>query len=180
MITSDRRERHARKYSERRETASLARVSGATPGKNTSNWRHPDLASLIRATCCLVMPAPVAGIHVLSLRNDKDVDGRDKPGHDRGKVIADATDAWRDNRLAMERFMRPPGHSLDGRSEAGPDIRRSGPDRQFVRSISRPVESSSSEAKAFCLHGWMLRLFFAHRARSMPTLAMRARRAMRS
>jgi hypothetical protein len=30
----------------------------------------------------LVMPAPVAGIHVLNPRRNKDVDGRDKPGHD--------------------------------------------------------------------------------------------------
>ena len=28
------------------------------------------------------MPAPVAGIHVSSLRKFRDVDGRDKPGHD--------------------------------------------------------------------------------------------------
>ena len=33
------------------------------------------------------MPALVAGIHVLSLRGTKDVDGRDKPGHDEGYVI---------------------------------------------------------------------------------------------
>jgi hypothetical protein len=32
-----------------------------------------------------VMPALVAGIHVLfSFRGGKDVDGRDKPGHDEG------------------------------------------------------------------------------------------------
>jgi hypothetical protein len=30
----------------------------------------------------LVMPALVAGIHVFLLRDYKDVDGRDKPGHD--------------------------------------------------------------------------------------------------
>jgi hypothetical protein len=29
-----------------------------------------------------VMPALVAGIHVLLHEHDKDVDGRDKPGHD--------------------------------------------------------------------------------------------------
>jgi hypothetical protein len=29
-----------------------------------------------------VMPALVAGIHVLGLGRKKDVDGRDKPGHD--------------------------------------------------------------------------------------------------
>jgi len=29
-----------------------------------------------------VMPALVAGIHVLLNEHDKDVDGRDKPGHD--------------------------------------------------------------------------------------------------
>jgi hypothetical protein len=28
------------------------------------------------------MPALVAGIHVLLAREQKDVDGRDKPGHD--------------------------------------------------------------------------------------------------
>ena len=28
------------------------------------------------------MPGPVPGIHVLSPRKLKDVDGRDKPGHD--------------------------------------------------------------------------------------------------
>ena len=31
-----------------------------------------------------VMPALVAGIHVLRPCNSKDVDGRDKPGHDEG------------------------------------------------------------------------------------------------
>jgi hypothetical protein len=35
----------------------------------------------------IVMPALVAGIHVLHLGQSKDVDGRDKPGHDeRGSV----------------------------------------------------------------------------------------------
>jgi hypothetical protein len=38
------------------------------------------------------MPAPVAGIHVLRLFNNKDVDGRDKPGHDDGKV--EIEDGW--------------------------------------------------------------------------------------
>ena len=28
------------------------------------------------------MPALVAGIHVLCISNNEDVDGRDKPGHD--------------------------------------------------------------------------------------------------
>ncbi len=32
------------------------------------------------------MPALVAGIHVLLEIGKKDVDGRDKPGHDEGKV----------------------------------------------------------------------------------------------
>ena len=32
------------------------------------------------------MPALVAGIHVLKLFNNKDVDGRDKPGHDDGWI----------------------------------------------------------------------------------------------
>jgi hypothetical protein len=31
------------------------------------------------------MPGPVPGIHVLRLVMEKDVDGRDKPGHD-GKL----------------------------------------------------------------------------------------------
>ncbi|SHK06133.1 hypothetical protein SAMN05444159_2312 [Bradyrhizobium lablabi] len=30
----------------------------------------------------LVMPGLVPGIHVLQVENKKDVDGRDKPGHD--------------------------------------------------------------------------------------------------
>jgi hypothetical protein len=32
------------------------------------------------------MPALVAGIHVEDLRSRKDVDGRDEPGHDVGRV----------------------------------------------------------------------------------------------
>jgi hypothetical protein len=28
------------------------------------------------------MPGPVSGIHVFAARSKKDVDGRDKPGHD--------------------------------------------------------------------------------------------------
>jgi len=31
------------------------------------------------------MPALVAGIHVLRYRSDQDVDGRDKPGHDKAE-----------------------------------------------------------------------------------------------
>jgi hypothetical protein len=45
----------------------------------------PDIASLIRATLAsLVMPALVAGIHVFSFSawQTKDVDGRNKSGHD--------------------------------------------------------------------------------------------------
>jgi hypothetical protein len=34
-----------------------------------------------------VMPALVAGIHVLWPCNSKDVDGRDKPGHDKSKDV---------------------------------------------------------------------------------------------
>jgi hypothetical protein len=34
------------------------------------------------ATFYLIMPALVAGIHVLVASRAKDVDGRDKPGHD--------------------------------------------------------------------------------------------------
>ena len=34
----------------------------------------------------VVMPALVAGIHVLLLRRREDVDGRDEPGHDGAKV----------------------------------------------------------------------------------------------
>jgi hypothetical protein len=32
------------------------------------------------------MPGLVPGIHVLMYRGTKDVDGRDKPGHDEGKT----------------------------------------------------------------------------------------------
>ena len=35
----------------------------------------------------LVMPALVAGIHVFFGASDQDVDGRDKPGHDGGRVM---------------------------------------------------------------------------------------------
>ena len=39
------------------------------------------------------MPALVAGIHVLNVWSNKDVDGRDKPGHDesfvRSEIILD-------------------------------------------------------------------------------------------
>jgi hypothetical protein len=34
---------------------------------------------------CSVMPGLVPGIHVFSGRGKKDVDGRDKPGHDDGE-----------------------------------------------------------------------------------------------
>jgi hypothetical protein len=33
------------------------------------------------------MPGLVPGIHVLALSNNKDVDGRDKPGHDEGNPL---------------------------------------------------------------------------------------------
>ena len=33
---------------------------------------------------CVVMPGLVPGIHVLTASRKKDVDGRDKPGHDGG------------------------------------------------------------------------------------------------
>jgi hypothetical protein len=33
----------------------------------------------------LVVPGLVPGIHVLKYRSNKDVDGRDKPGHDEHK-----------------------------------------------------------------------------------------------
>jgi hypothetical protein len=51
------------------------------------------------------MPALVAGIHACFSSRAKDVDGRDKPGHDvvRASIIADA---WRQNsvrcRIAAE------------------------------------------------------------------------------
>jgi hypothetical protein len=34
-----------------------------------------------------VMPALVAGTHVLKAAQDKNVDGRDEPGHDEGAVV---------------------------------------------------------------------------------------------
>jgi hypothetical protein len=34
------------------------------------------------------MPAPVAGIHVLNSRQSKDVDGRNKSGHDERVVLS--------------------------------------------------------------------------------------------
>jgi hypothetical protein len=42
------------------------------------------------AGLCIVMPALVAGIHVL-LTCQQDVDGRDKPGHDDEKSHGRAT-----------------------------------------------------------------------------------------
>jgi hypothetical protein len=39
-------------------------------------------------TATLVMPALVAGIHVLPNGCAKDVDGRDKPGHDSKRIVA--------------------------------------------------------------------------------------------
>jgi hypothetical protein len=41
---------------------------------------------LIRPICS-VMPGLVPGIHVFPLQRCKDVDGRDKPGHDGGSWI---------------------------------------------------------------------------------------------
>jgi hypothetical protein len=38
-----------------------------------------------RLTAKFVMPGLVPGIHVLKYRGKKDVDGRDKPGHDKNK-----------------------------------------------------------------------------------------------
>jgi hypothetical protein len=35
-----------------------------------------------------VMPGLVPGIHVLEDSNQKNVDGRDKPGHDEGRLSA--------------------------------------------------------------------------------------------
>jgi hypothetical protein len=43
-----------------------------------------------RASPAAVMPALVAGIHVL-LQETKDVDGRVKPGHDEGRFVASHT-----------------------------------------------------------------------------------------
>ena len=37
-------------------------------------------------TCSVVMPGLVPGIHVLLYCGDKDVDGRDKPGHDEDEL----------------------------------------------------------------------------------------------
>jgi len=39
----------------------------------------------------LVVPALVAGIHVLLVRGDKDVDGRVKPGHDEARARSHLT-----------------------------------------------------------------------------------------
>jgi hypothetical protein len=39
---------------------------------------------MIFATCSVVMPGLVPGIHVLAASAKQDVDGRDKPGHDEG------------------------------------------------------------------------------------------------
>jgi hypothetical protein len=38
------------------------------------------------------MPALVAGIHVLLFSSEKDVDGRDKPGHD-GRLVLESRSA---------------------------------------------------------------------------------------
>ena len=43
-----------------------------------------------RASPTAVMPALVAGIHVL-LQETKDLDGRVKPGHDEGRFVASHT-----------------------------------------------------------------------------------------
>ena len=47
-------------------------------------------ARLWRARTLHVMPAPVAGIHVLLPQCKQDVDGRDKPGHDEASVARTA------------------------------------------------------------------------------------------
>jgi hypothetical protein len=52
-----------------------------------TSWRTWSRASgmggFLRLVLSSVMPALVAGIHVsLSVRQEKDVDGRAKPGHD--------------------------------------------------------------------------------------------------
>jgi hypothetical protein len=42
----------------------------------------PDFADGSARNRKLVMPGPVPGIHVLASLSKKDVDGRDRPGHD--------------------------------------------------------------------------------------------------
>jgi len=41
----------------------------------------------------LVMPGLVPGIHVFASANRKDVDGRDKPGHDEKRTIVGRLEA---------------------------------------------------------------------------------------
>jgi hypothetical protein len=43
---------------------------------------HDNVRLSAWTTSILVMPGPVPGIHVFLSMRDKDVDGRDKPGHD--------------------------------------------------------------------------------------------------
>jgi hypothetical protein len=43
---------------------------------------------MARALPTVVMPGLVPGIHVWLLFGNKDVDGRDKPGHDEGEVAS--------------------------------------------------------------------------------------------
>jgi hypothetical protein len=72
-----------------------------------------------------VMPGLVPGIHVLSPQQQKDVDGRDKPGHD---------ESFRDPDESKRRAGGPPSHKsisdnagVPGRSEAPP-----GPEGYFL------------------------------------------------
>jgi hypothetical protein len=46
------------------------------------------------------MPALVTGIYLLQDHHHKDVDGRDKPGHDEEKIsmARDTTDHWQSGR----------------------------------------------------------------------------------
>ncbi len=69
----------------------------------------PDLAGIFAVT--RVMPALVAGIHVFLVRLQKDVDGRDKPGHDDALTSID-TPAPRCRRKSP-RAPRPKGRTPD-------------------------------------------------------------------
>ena len=60
-------------------------MAGLAPGSDSCAPKIPStvMAGLVPAPILsVVMPALVAGIHVLRHRVKKDVDGRNKPGHD--------------------------------------------------------------------------------------------------
>ena len=65
-------------------SSSLIRSSSLkqAPYRATAAWIAPDRISIRPHHSLGVMPALVAGIHVLQRRWKQDVDGRDEPGHD--------------------------------------------------------------------------------------------------